>query len=73
MVLQPFVCTIITIFTSGLRYTLQFCYFFSEPLDRPAPALWLWYYLLMLVIVGIIFVCLRLQHSRSGRAWHADL
>jgi len=35
------------------------------------PALWLWYYLLMLVIVGIIFVCLRLQHSRIGRAWHA--
>lgn len=32
------------------------------------PALWLWYYLLMLVIVGIIFVCLRLQHSRIGRA-----
>ena len=35
------------------------------------PALWLWYYLLMLVIVAIIFVCLRLQHSRIGRAWHA--
>ena len=33
------------------------------------PALWL--YLLMLVIVAIIFVCLRLQHSRIGRAWHA--
>ena len=32
------------------------------------PALWLWYYLLMLVIVAIIFVCLRLQHSRIGRA-----
>jgi branched-chain amino acid transport system permease protein len=25
----------------------------------------------MLVIVAIIFVCLRLQHSRIGRAWHA--
>jgi branched-chain amino acid transport system permease protein len=35
------------------------------------PALWLWYYLLMLVIVAIIFVCLRLRHSRIGRAWHA--
>lgn len=35
------------------------------------PALWLWYYLLMLAIVAIIFVCLRLQHSRIGRAWHA--
>lgn len=30
------------------------------------PSLWLWYYLLVLVIVGIIFVCLRLQHSRIG-------
>lgn len=35
------------------------------------PALWLWYYLLMLVIITIVFVCLRLQHSRIGRAWHA--
>ncbi|WP_162882894.1 branched-chain amino acid ABC transporter permease, partial [Serratia marcescens] len=35
------------------------------------PALWLWYYLLMLVIIAIVFVCLRLQHSRIGRAWHA--
>lgn len=35
------------------------------------PALWLWYYLLMLVIVAIIFVCLRLRHSRIGRARHA--
>ena len=35
------------------------------------PALWLWYYLLMLVIIAIVFVCLRLQHSRIGRARHA--
>ncbi len=35
------------------------------------PSLWLWYYLLVLLIVAIIIVCLRLQHSRLGRAWHA--
>jgi branched-chain amino acid transport system permease protein len=35
------------------------------------PSLWLWYYLLMAMIVLIIVVCLRLQHSRIGRAWHA--
>ena len=29
------------------------------------------YDLLMLVIIAIVFVCLRLQHSRIGRAWHA--
>ncbi|KNC09343.1 ABC transporter ATP-binding protein [Klebsiella sp. RIT-PI-d] len=35
------------------------------------PSLWLWYYLLILLIVAIIVVCVRLQHSRVGRAWHA--
>lgn len=35
------------------------------------PALYLWYYLFALLIVAIIFVCLRLQRSRIGRAWHA--
>lgn len=35
------------------------------------PSLWLWYYLLMLLIVAIIVICVRLQHSRVGRAWHA--
>lgn len=35
------------------------------------PSLWLWYYLLVLMIVLIIAICLRLQHSRVGRAWHA--
>jgi branched-chain amino acid transport system permease protein len=35
------------------------------------PSLWLWYYLLVLLIVLIITICVRLQHSRIGRAWHA--
>lgn len=35
------------------------------------PSLWLWYYLLVLLIVLIIAICLRLQYSRIGRAWHA--
>lgn len=35
------------------------------------PALYLWYYLFALLIVANIFVCLRLQRSRIGRAWHA--
>ncbi len=35
------------------------------------PALFLWYYLFTLLIVAIIFICLRLQRSRVGRAWHA--
>lgn len=35
------------------------------------PSLWLWYYLLVLLIVLIIAICVRLQHSRIGRAWYA--
>lgn len=35
------------------------------------PALYLWYYLFALLIVAIIFTCVRLQNSRVGRAWHA--
>lgn len=35
------------------------------------PALYLWYYLFALLIVAIIFICVRLQNSRVGRAWHA--
>lgn len=35
------------------------------------PSLYLWYYLFALLIVAIIFICLRLQQSRIGRAWHA--
>ncbi|MBY4890704.1 ABC transporter ATP-binding protein [Pantoea sp. DY-15] len=40
-------------------------------LGYKVPALFFWYYLFALIIVAIIFVCLRLQHSRVGRAWHA--
>src|SRR5580765_1522301 len=30
-----------------------------------------YYYLLLVVLVAVIFVCLRLQNSRIGRAWEA--
>jgi branched-chain amino acid transport system permease protein len=30
-----------------------------------------YYYLLLLVMIGVIFVCVRLQNSRVGRAWEA--
>lgn len=40
-------------------------------LGQKIPALYLWYYLFALLIAVIIFICLRLQHSRIGRAWHA--
>jgi len=35
------------------------------------PALYLWYYLFATLIVAIVFICIRLQRSRVGRAWHA--
>ena len=35
------------------------------------PALYLWYYLFAALIVAIVFICIRLQRSRVGRAWHA--
>lgn len=35
------------------------------------PALYLWYYLFAVLIVAIVFICIRLQRSRVGRAWHA--
>ena len=35
------------------------------------PALYLWYYLFAALIVVIVLVCVRLQKSRIGRAWHA--
>lgn len=34
-------------------------------------SLYLWYYLFAIIIVAIIFLCVRLQDSRVGRAWHA--
>ena len=40
-------------------------------LGQKVPALYLWYYLLALLIVAIIVICVRLQRSRIGRAWHA--
>src|SRR5215831_18724821 len=30
-----------------------------------------YYYFLLVVLIGVIFVCLRLQNSRIGRAWEA--
>ncbi|HET7765918.1 MAG TPA: ABC transporter ATP-binding protein [Burkholderiales bacterium] len=30
-----------------------------------------YYYFLLLVLLGVVFVCLRLQNSRIGRAWEA--
>ena len=30
-----------------------------------------YYYLLMLIVIAIIFICIRLQNSRVGRAWEA--
>src|SRR5262252_6156074 len=30
-----------------------------------------YYYFLLVVLVGVVFVCLRLQNSRIGRAWEA--
>ncbi|WP_416414233.1 branched-chain amino acid ABC transporter permease [Pantoea sp. App145] len=35
------------------------------------PALYLWYYLFAVLIIAIVMVCIRLQRSRIGRAWHA--
>ncbi|EHD22731.1 MULTISPECIES: ABC transporter permease subunit [Brenneria] len=35
------------------------------------PALYLWYYLLAAIVIAIIFISLRLQHSRVGLAWAA--
>ncbi len=55
-----------TLSLSGLKFSGVHHWF-----GYKIPSLWLWYYLLALIIVSIIFVCLRLQHSRIGRAWHA--
>lgn len=35
------------------------------------PALHLYYYLFLMLTIAIIILCLRLQHSRIGRAWSA--
>lgn len=40
-------------------------------LGMKIPALYLWYYLFAALIVAIVFICIRLQRSRVGRAWHA--
>ncbi len=34
-------------------------------------ALYLYYYLFAALLVLIVFICVRLQHSRTGRAWQA--
>jgi len=34
-------------------------------------SLYLYYYLFAALILLILFICIRLQHSRIGRAWHA--
>ncbi|HEX4880340.1 MAG TPA: ABC transporter ATP-binding protein [Limnobacter sp.] len=42
-----------------------------ELLGVDVPALHLYYYLFLALTIGIIVVCMRLQHSRVGRAWAA--
>lgn len=34
-------------------------------------SLYLYYYLFAVLILAILFICIRLQHSRIGRAWNA--
>ncbi|MDR0458583.1 MAG: ABC transporter ATP-binding protein [Burkholderiaceae bacterium] len=47
---------------------------FSRPhtwLGLSFPSIYLYYYLFVLAAAAIVIVCLRLQHSRIGRAWVA--